>query len=180
MCRIALAASALALASACGSDAPSPLERQQRAAQPAPVAQNEVRLSGTGITAGRIGISFSSEREPAQRALTAALGEAQDYDEMPECGSGPMESARYGSGLTVNYQDGKLVGWYLRGPATGITLEGGVALGMTRTSLEQQAGYFPIEGSSLGEEFTVGDAYGGFTDGGAVTALYAGQQCFFR
>ena len=41
-------------------------------------------------------------------------------------------------------------------------------------------GFAMIEGSTLGEEFMVGDELAGFFEDGAVVMLYAGTQCFFR
>ncbi|MDP4604594.1 MAG: aspartate-semialdehyde dehydrogenase, partial [Erythrobacter sp.] len=61
-----------------------------------------------------------------------------------------------------------------------VKLAGDVQLGSSRTALEAAPGFTRVEGSTLGEEFALGDRIGGFVEGDAVSMLYAGTQCFFR
>ena len=53
-------------------------------------------------------------------------------------------------------------------------------IGSPRSAVLAAPGYAAVEGSTLGEEFALGDAIGGFIAGDAVEMLYAGTQCFFR
>ena len=112
------------------------------------------------------------------------LGEPVSRNEIDECGAGPMAMTSYAGELTVNFQEGSLVGWNIGtapdGEAAKIQIDADVAIGMSSDELENAAGYSPIEGSTLGEEFALGDRVGGFVDNGAVSMLYAGTQCFFR
>ena len=90
-------------------------------------------------------------------------------------------------GLTAHFQEGRLVGWNWHlaqdgdAPATGtVKLAGEVQVGSARGVAEAAPGFAPVEGSTLGEEFAIGEAIGGFITGDKVEMLYAGTQCFFR
>ena len=167
---------ALALAG-CEAQAPSPAERQATA--PEPVTEG-VLLRGRGLTAGPEAFYFAAGRSEVDTALARVFGEAGEHGENAECGAGPMQFTRYGNGLTVNYQEGALVGWFLNERMGDVTVEGPVQIGSDADDARVANGFASIEGSTLGEEFSLGENLGGFVENGSVSALYAGTNCFFR
>jgi hypothetical protein len=61
-----------------------------------------------------------------------------------------------------------------------VALAGDVQVGTARAIVAAASGFTLVEGSTLGEEFALGDKVGGFIAGDKVEMLYAGTQCFFR
>lgn len=106
-----------------------------------------------------------------------------------ECGAGPMGSASSpATGLTANFQDGELVGWFFDGDGTLAHTANDITVGSTRAALEQA---MPIEmqtESTLGIEFFSGSGEAGFIGGfltddsenATIESLYSGTNCFFR
>ncbi|EAQ30438.1 aspartate-semialdehyde dehydrogenase [Erythrobacter sp. NAP1] len=179
---LVIAASCLALAACGGSDVPSPaerLEQREGGAVAEIIDPGQVTLRSEGLVAGPDAFFFAAGQSEVEAALTRAIGEPGEILEMPECGAGPMESSAYPGGLTVNYQDGILVGWLVNEPSDSIGVEG-LPVGTSRSDLEAMPGFALIEGSTLGEEFMLGDRFAGFIEDDAVSMLYSGTQCFFR
>ena len=58
--------------------------------------------------------------------------------------------------------------------------EDGFTVGTDRAQVEAMGGFSMIEGSTLGDEFVLGEELAGFFEDGKVSMLYAGTQCFFR
>jgi hypothetical protein len=176
--------SALALAACGSSEAPVTDEMQDvaTAETAAEIDPSQITLNGDGLTVGAESFYFNAGQTEVEAALARALGKPGESIDMPECGAGPMASSTYGDALTANYQDGKLVGWFLRDEAEKIALSGGAGVGAPRADVEILEGFAMIEGSTLGEEFYAEAAgIGGFFgEEGAVSELYAGTQCFFR
>ncbi|BDI61365.1 aspartate-semialdehyde dehydrogenase [Qipengyuania nanhaisediminis] len=171
------------LLAACGSnDVPSPAERE---AGTEPVSEalapDRVALHGEGLVAGAEAFYFAAGRSEVEGALAAALGKATDTIEMDECGAGPMTSTVYDGGLTVNFQEGGLVGWILTEASDRIEVDADVTLGMARADAGATESFMAIEDSTLGEEFAIAsDKVGGFMEDDRVSLLYAGAQCFMR
>lgn len=106
-----------------------------------------------------------------------------------ECGAGPMDFlSSSATGLTLNFQEGQLVGWFFDGHGKSTRTAQDISVGSTRAALEVA---MPIElqtDSTLGIEFfsDFGDDgfIGGFLtgegEGATVESLYAGTNCFFR
>lgn len=123
-------------------------------------------------------IAFGSGRQVVENALGRSLGKGGTRSSNRECGAGPMEFSTI-DGLTLNFQDGKFVGWNIDG-TLGLTTIDGMGVGSNRAVLEQSR-TLAMQESTLGMEFRSG-GIGGFLDeqGDTVTMLYAGTQCFFR
>ncbi|NNC60325.1 MAG: aspartate-semialdehyde dehydrogenase [Erythrobacter sp.] len=172
-------AGALALA-ACGSDIPSPAEQLQAEGQAEPVREDAVVLKGDGLAAGAEAFLFAAGRSEVEYALERVLGEPSGRLSNDECGAGPMNFTNFDGGLTVNFQDGRLVGWYFDEPNAAISTATGLTVGTARDEVMATRGFSALEESTLGEEFAVGDQLGGFLDDDAVSGLYAGTNCFFR
>ncbi len=178
---------ALGLAACDSGDVPTPTE-QQTLRPPSPeVTADAVQLNGAGLAAGSEAFYFAAGRTEVETALAGVLGDAMRSVENEECGAGPMQFTDYPGGLTVNFQNGSLVGWLHRQAddgeaiATGeVSVVGDVQLGMLQAEAEAADGFLTITESTLGEEFSLGDTIGGFFEGGSVSMLYAGTQCFFR
>lgn len=180
-------AAALALAACDSGEVPSPVERQQGEAVPARVAANVVELRAEGLTAGAEAFYFAAGQAEVQAALAKTLGPVLRSGENAECGAGSVAYADHAGGLTVHFQQGRLVGWNWRAPQDGdaassgtLRLTGSVQIGTPRAEAEAAPGFAKVEGSTLGEEFALGGKIGGFIEGDRVSMLYAGIQCFAR
>lgn len=185
---LAALAFALALAGCDSGDVPSPAERRQggEAAQ-APLADNAVELRGEGLVAGAEAFYFAAGQREVEAGLERALGAPLRTGENRECGAGPMTFVDFAGGLTAHFQSERLVGWNWHLPQDGdraasgtVRLAGDVQIGSPRAAATSAPGFSAIEGSTLGEEFALGNRIGGFIEGDAVSMLYAGTQCFFR
>ena len=179
-------AGALALAGCDTGTVPSPAERLEGAGGAAAEAVDPdmVALNGEGLAVGPEAFFYAAGQTEVETALSRVLGKPGESREMGECGAGPMTGVAFADSLTVNFQQGRLVGWVV-GSAVGggpdnIAIVGGPAIGMPRADVEALPGFAMIEGSTLGEEFMLGDTLGGFFEDGKVAMLYAGTQCFFR
>lgn len=182
-----LLAGALALAGCDSGDVPSPVQRQQGEVVQAPVAANMVELRSEGLAAGPEAFFFAAGQTEVEAALARSLGAPLRSGTNEECGAGPVIFTDYAGGLTAHFQEDRLVGWNWHGPQDGdapatatVKLAGDVQLGSPRGVAEATPGFAPVEGSTLGEEFALGDRIGGFVEGDTVAMLYAGTQCFFR
>ncbi|WP_379921132.1 aspartate-semialdehyde dehydrogenase [Erythrobacter sp. R86502] len=180
-------ACAIALTGCDSGDVPSPAERQQGEEPQASVAADAVELRGDGLSAGAEAFYFAAGQAEVEAALAKALGESMRSGENAECGAGPITFTDFAGGLTAHFQQGRLVGWNWhavqdgdRAAAGKVRLPGKVQVGSARTDAEAATGFAKVEGSTLGEEFALGDKIGGFITGDRVEMLYAGTQCFFR
>ncbi|MEM1053413.1 MAG: aspartate-semialdehyde dehydrogenase [Pseudomonadota bacterium] len=183
--RLAVIFASILCGTACDSgQVPSPADRLAGDIPVDVVDASLVALHGEGIVAGAESFYFAAGRNEVEAALTSVLGEPTSRNEIEECGAGPMAMTGYPGELTVNFQEGSLVGWNIgsapKDEAATIQVDADAAIGMSVEELIEAPGYTPIEGSTLGEEFAMGNMLGGFADDGAVTMLYAGTQCFFR
>ncbi len=176
--------STFVLAACDSGTVPSPSERMNDRADPAApvIADNAVELRAEGLAAGSEAFFFSAGRSEVEGALTASLGEPEGRTIGEECGAGRMEFTSFPGALTVNFQDGFMVGWVLGEQEGGanIALQSGLKPGAPRSEVEGTTGYAPITDSTLGEEFALGGKIGGFLEEDRLTMLYAGTQCFFR
>jgi len=133
-------------------------------------------------------LAFGVPRAQAEEALARVAGTLDDRSTNEECGAGTMEFTRYDA-MTLNFQDGKFVGWFL-GNEPGADLYStmsGIAIGTTRAKAAESVKLVAIEDSTLGEEFTLGagqDSVGGMFaapgEAAKIDALFAGMNCFFR
>lgn len=169
----------LALAACGDSGVPPPGQEKLRASEPQ-VADDEVVLRAEGLVAGPEAFYFSAGQNEVEAALAKALGEPVERSENPECGTGPMAFTEYPGGFIVNFQSGNLVGWNSSDTLGAARVAGDVQVGSTRAEAEQADGFTAIPASTLGDEFALGNAMGGFFEGDVVVMMYAGAQCFFR
>jgi hypothetical protein len=153
----------------------------------APLAADVVELRGDGFAAGAESFFFAAGQAEVEGALAKALGPKLRSGENPECGAGPVTFTDFAGGFTAHFQQGQLVGWNWHAmqdgdvtPSATIKLAGPVQVGSPRAVVEAAPGFSLDEGSTLGEEFSLGDDLGGFIAGDKVEMLYAGTQCFFR
>lgn len=180
-------ASALVLAGCDSGEVPSPAEKLEGKTAEAGVAANAVELRSEGLAAGAEAFYFAAGQNEVESALAKSLGASLRSGENGECGAGPITFVDYAGGLTAHFQEGRLVGWNWHAPQDGdraqtgsVKLAGQVQVGSSRSLVESAPGFAKVEGSTLGEEFALGEKVGGFIEGDAVAMLYAGTQCFFR
>ncbi|MBN8843677.1 MAG: hypothetical protein J0H88_10555 [Sphingomonadales bacterium] len=157
-------------------------------------ATTAISLDGEGLrfvdkTSGKTSLlAFGIPRAQAEEALARVEGKADDRSTNEECGAGPMEFTRFDA-MTLNFQDGKFVGWFLgnENGASEYSTMSGIGIGTTRAKAKQSVSIIDVEDSTLGEEFSIGsgeNAVGGmFAEPGEaakIEALFAGANCFFR
>ena len=157
-------------------------------------ATTAVSLDGEGLrfvdkTSGKTSLlAFGVPRTQAEAALARVAGKADDRSANEECGAGPMEFTRFDA-MTLNFQDGKFVGWFLgdENGASEYSTMSGIGVGTTRARAQESVSIADVENSTLGEEFSIGTGdhvIGGmFAEPGAaakIDALFAGDNCFFR
>lgn len=173
---LVLGVAVLALAACDAGDPVDPVAQSGEALDP-----SLVTLKTDGLNAGPEAFYFAAGQSEVVASLGRALGKPDDSGSMPECGAGPMEFASFPGGLTVNFQNGALVGWNLGAGDANITFNDDIGIGAARSNVEMMPGFTMIEGSTLGEEFALGEEGPfGFFEDGKVSMLYAGTQCFFR
>ncbi len=188
--RIALVAMLALTLAACDSGAvPTPSEAERGLAN-VPVSANDtiVDLRNDGLAAGPEAFYFAAGKSEVESAIARVLGEATGRSSNAECGAGPIDFTEFPGGLTVHFQQGRMVGWNWRAPQDGDAkpkgtirlVTGDVAAGAPRSIAEQTPGFARITQNTLGEEFSLGPSVGGFFQGDTVAMLYAGTQCFFR
>ena len=170
---------ALTLAACDSGSVPPPGQEPLRASSQS-VKEDEVVLRGEGLAAGSEAFYFAAGRAEVETALEPILGEPVGRPENFECGTGEMQFTEYAGGLIVNFQRGSMVGWNTRDPSSSVRVIGDVQIGTSREAATGTESFSAIEGSTLGDEFALGGAMGGFFEGDAVVMLYAGAQCFFR
>lgn len=175
-----LVIAAVALVSCDSGTVPSPAERAQPGSSAPVVEVNEVVLRGEGLIAGAEAFYFAAGQKEVEASLARTLGKASQSGNMEECGAGPIYSSQFPGGLTVNFQNELLVGWFWTDAAKNISLTGDISIGAPRTEIEALDGFAMHDESTLGEEFSIGQRIGGFFEEDKLSILYAGTQCFFR
>ena len=161
-------------------DVPSPADRQAGLDTPEPVEANLIKLDGNSLVAGAEAFYFSAGQSEVEAALGRVLGAPLDRQTNQECGAGPMDMAAYSSGLTVNFQQGVFVGWWIDEAADNVAIDEGFDVGTSRETAQGVSGFSWVADSTLGEEFTISGELAGFIEEDEVSMLYAGIQCFFR
>ena len=174
-----LACVALGLA-ACDSGQVPPPGQSRDVVPTQQLAGDEVLLRGQGLVAGVEAFYFAAGKTEVEAALERTLGDPVASGDMSECGAGPMQFSSYPGGLSVNFQDGNLVGWTLAAEDPSISVIGEVQVGSSESDARNADGFTQLPETSLGEEFTIGPRIGGLLKDGEVAMLYAGNQCFFR
>ncbi|MCB2085345.1 MAG: aspartate-semialdehyde dehydrogenase [Sphingomonadaceae bacterium] len=194
--RLIFAATAMSLAlAACAGEpdaesavAGESIEPAAGEARPAGDEAGQVRLTPAGIdVTGPLGtaLAFGSPRKAVESELAKILGPATLRNSNDECGAGPMEFSDFRGGLTTNFQDGRLVGWYFEGEKGVVIATGkGITVGSPEGELVAAYNVEMQEDSTLGDEFYTESGIGGFLTGEngnkSVESLYAGINCFFR
>lgn len=198
-----VAAVSLVALAACGGtkeeEAPEPVETVPATATPEPspsptgsegpepAKKSSLKLMQSGFTVGDKVFAYETSRSQVEASLEALLGAPTGRNGSDECGAGPMNFTDYPGGVTVNFQDDKLVGWNWRSPQDGdapakakISTNSVAQLGTAKATVEAASGFSLFEDSTLGEEFQLGETLFGFFEAGKVSMLYSGTQCFFR
>ena len=133
--------------------------------------------------------NFGMARDVVVPMVSAALGKPTDTGQNTECGQGPMEMVDFKGGLSMQFQDGKFVGWDLDGRGAnenqggGFTTMNGIGIGSTLKDLRGAFGSVTVENSSLGDEFAAGELGGLLTSlkpDATITHIWAGSTCQFR
>lgn len=180
--RVVIAFTLLALAACSGAETATGEANKAvpDRADSAPVAPASAQLTTTGITlTGDVEphpVPFGTDRSATEVELVPLLGEPSSRDSNPECGAGPMEFSHY-AGLTLNFQQGKFVGW----SANAAPWLPGETRGEMAGKIEM------MKDSTLGHEFTMGEGeqiVSGLFDGegpdARVSDMWAGTNCIFR
>jgi hypothetical protein len=157
-------------------------------------ATTAISLDGEGLrfidkASGKSSLlAFGIPRAQAEDALARVAGQLDDRSTNEECGAGPMAFTRFDA-MTLNFQGGKFVGWFLgnENGALEYSTPSGIGIGTTRAKAKESVSIVDVEDSTLGEEFGIGSGdkvVGGmFAEPGEaakIDALFAGTNCFFR
>lgn len=180
MRRLPLLALPLMLA-ACG-DAPEEEGQGVTPEAEAPMEGVTLDLQGTGIVVPRqngfeeLAVPFGSSKIPTEATLGNVLGAVVEKSETPnDCG---LTFTSF-DGLTLNFRDDEFVGYRATSPYADIG---------TRADLLADDNFTMVEGSTIGEEFTIGfiegptiaGLFSGSGDDAGVEALWAGENCIGR
>jgi hypothetical protein len=135
-------------------------------------------LDAQGIqpTVSQLRIDFGRAQPGVIDTVSRLLGDGPEaVTTNPECGAGPVTSATWEDGLTLNFQNGDFVGWVNSDPD--LAVAGGFRAGQPRIEMPQTS--FQI--TTLGTEFSRSAISGILTEGdAAIRLLWAGTTCFFR
>ncbi|WP_339691106.1 aspartate-semialdehyde dehydrogenase [uncultured Parasphingorhabdus sp.] len=158
-------------------------DEAEASSQPSPVI-----LQADGIAQGEgFDLPYGTKKSEVI-AMLERFGRV-DQSNNEECGAGPMDFvSSSATGLTLNFQEGQLVGWFFDGDGKLARTAQDITVGSTRSDLEAA---LPIEmqtDSTLGIEFFSGSGENGFIAGflsdesknATVESLYSGTNCFFR
>lgn len=175
------------------ADPVAPSVPEAKADGPA-AATMAISLDGEGLrfvdkTSGKASLlAFGVPRAQAETALANVAGKEDDRSTNEECGAGSMEFTRYDA-MTLNFQNGKFVGWFLGNEpgASTYSTTSGIGIDTTRIKAKESVSIVDLEDSTLGEEFSIGTGdkvIGGMFaapgDAAKIDALFAGVNCFFR
>jgi len=174
----------LALASAACSQGEESAPAQQQEVVDVEKLEHVVDLQATGLAVPpqggeeQLDVPFGSRMEAAEATLAGVLGDKLASATNAECPAGPVESSSY-EGLTLNFQDGGFVGWMAEAPY--LPRE-------SRAQLLASDTVTLVEGSTLGEEFVIGNPDGlsisglfdAVGDDAKVSRMWAGVNCIFR
>lgn len=185
--QVVIAGALLALAG-CGSKVPLPLASDTPSGLPtnAPSRPDagavDLKADGLVVPAngsrGELDVPFGSNRAAVEKTLAEALGAIKERTANPECPAGEMQMTRY-TGLTLDFQSDKLVGWYATAPY--VPTE-------TRATLLARSDISLVKNSTLANQFTIGKPGGptisGEFDGAKpdshVIVMWAGISCIFK
>lgn len=168
------------LLAACQQEAKAPEVVETVA--PSPDATLDLQATGIVVPAqGRaeqLDVPFGSTRAAAEASIASVAGTQKGRSENAECDAGPSQTTEY-DGLALSFQEEKLVGWTARAP---------YVPELSRAEMLADAGVELVNGSTLGEEFTIGEAslplisglFAGAEDAAKVETLWAGTTCIFR
>lgn len=146
-----------------------------------------VALSGEGIAIHRpdtmakpMQLPFGS---PASVViLSRFLGTPGPQEKNDECGAGPLTFRSFGP-LTLNFTDGRWVGWSLRQDDrtqdTAVPVFFGNKLMIGSQSSELPKNFKPVKDSTLGSEY-FGDGVSAIIEDSKIANLWAGTNCIFR
>ena len=159
--------------------------------EPAGLIVGNLRLSPDGLAAGMPGLHtnqsfrFGMPKAEIVAAVAAMRGWETQSEANGECGAGPMEFTRFGK-LTLNFQNGRFVGWSLEGPrgSEPIEEEYGLGIGTPRAEVAAiDSDEVRFETTARGVEFDAGGIHGLLSSNApdaTVTALWAGTNCQYR
>ncbi|WP_427967176.1 hypothetical protein [Altererythrobacter sp.] len=125
-------------------------------------------------------VPFGTVRATTEDSLVAALGNVKDRQTNKECPAGPVSSTTF-DGITLNFQSDKFVGWSASGSD--------YVPDLTRAELSGEDNRLkPVEDSSLGAEYFIGDDEDGTIsllfdsddEASKPNSMWAGVNCIFR
>jgi hypothetical protein len=151
----------------------------------APASTLPVQVYSQGIRVGE-GDGREFRFGSAQADVVAALAPIgrPPVETNAECGAGPLQIGQWPNGLSLLFQEGRLVGWSVAAAAGNpVRTPEGIGTGATRARLAAAYPRVAVDESTLGTEFEAG-GIGGLleseADDARVAALWAGTTCHFR
>ncbi|WP_133303946.1 hypothetical protein [Aurantiacibacter aquimixticola] len=177
----AAVATPLVLLAACAPEAEEAEAPVEEAATAEPAENATLDLQATGIVVPpqsgfeQLAVPFGSQRVATEATLGNVLGEATGSTAGgDDCA---LATTQY-DGLTAAFSDDQFVGYYATAP---------YVPDLDRAAMIADSGVEMVEGSTLGEEFTIGSEgalisglFSGEGEDATVEALWAGENCIFR
>jgi len=150
----------------------------------------ELRIGDWGLSAGFHQLhsiedwEFGIPRAEILAHVVAIRGPATRPDDSAECAGGPMQFSHFGT-LTLNFRDGRWVGWSLSGTEADAPIrnEWGVGLASPReevNALAMDGDVVTMVQRGNEAEFTVGRMHGTLSDAtpdAIIKTLWAGAIC---
>ncbi len=141
--------------------------------------ETSVELAQDGVRPAESDLRIDFGR--AQAGTIAAVTKLQNNAPVSvqtntECGAGPVTTARWANGLSLNFMDGAFLGWVAQAPYSGTSTVEGLTVGAEMAAFSAQP-----QQTSLGQEFRVDGIWALVSDGDTkVDTMWAGLTCFFR
>lgn len=124
-------------------------------------------------------IPFGTPQAEVVASLERVRGPAEQGTNQ-DCPTGPVQYANWSDGLSLLFEEGRFVGWYLNERASG-AVETGAGIGPGDTRAQLAAAHAPeVRQGTLGTEFSAGDIHGvldGPSAGARITHMWAGMSC---
>lgn len=140
------------------------------------IDRNGVRLLNTARA-----VAFGEAQADVIAHASTVFGGAPVLTQQTNCRNGAFQTADWGKGLKLIFQDGKFVGWHAdRALAPGYTNRARIEFGRTVAAMKEENGGLILADAVRGREFALDGVYGRVLQRGpdaTVDELWGGTEC---
>lgn len=126
-------------------------------------------------------VTFGTAQADVVAHASTVFGAQPTLTRQTNCRNGAFETADWGKGLKLIFQDGKFVGWHAdRSLAAGYTNRAGTVFGRPVSEIKAQNAGFILADAVRGREFALDGVYGRVLQSGptaTVDELWGGAEC---